>query len=46
MSILIIGEKPSVGKAISPVVGANKSSKTHNFQICLIQVVPVKYSFK
>ena len=30
MSILIIGEKPSVGKAISPVVGANKSSKTHN----------------
>jgi len=27
---LIIGEKPSVGKAISPVVGADKSSKTHN----------------
>lgn len=30
MSILITGEKPSVGKAISAVVGADKTSKTHN----------------
>ena len=27
---LVVGEKPSVGKAISAVVGADKSSKTHN----------------
>ena len=34
MSILIIGEKPSVGKAISTVVGADKNSqRRHNLRL-------------
>ena len=49
MSILILAEKPSVGRAISPVVGANKTNKGYiegNGYIvswCIGHLVGLKY---